>query len=454
MAAGVDLKDSHRQFRDVLHSQIEGHRRIGPKRRRIRGEKLDVDPVAEGPVRHRAENRRMPFLFAQAAGELRLSKQPGEIVPFYQWGKLPHVGRVDEEVGKHRADERLVVADRRQERTFKRQPELAREGTGQIGRQELGRHVALRPRQLEILEKRFLVPRPLRHVVHEKVVADVGLEGVVNRPEPIRKRLQALEVGALHARVASPIVIGPRLEFLEHRRHEGRMLNELGLEDAERVELGNSQEPMDRQRPEAGGVWRVEIGGDQLFEAVVIGADKPQKELVATEWIERGGFLAEPVEGRVFVAVERAGGMGLGPGSKRLDRHERPVERRRQLRLGAGDDSLVRIRDAEPTLEVSNRALRIFGKGEQRPPRADLPHALGLTMGLHPLGKDWLDLGVALGVEPMERVEIKIFLRPWDELRKHRLAILGERKLLHEADLAGPATRTPKRNSDPHDRQA
>ena len=211
---------------------------------------------------------------------------------------------------------------------------------------------------------------------------------------------------------------------------------------------------MDRQRPEAGGVWRIEIGGDQLFEAVVIGADKPQKELVATEWIERGGFLAEPVEGRVFVAVEGAWGMGLGPGGKRLNRYERPVERRRQLRLGAGDDPLVGIGDTEPTLEVSNRALRIFGKGEQRPPRADLPHALGLTMGLHPLGKDWLDLGVSLGVEPMERVEIKIFLRPWDELRKHRLAILGERKLLHEADLAGPATCTPKRNSDPHDRQA
>ena len=73
-------------------------------------------------------------------------------------------------------------------------------------------------------------------------------------------------------------------------------------------------------------------------------------------------------------------------------------------------------------------------------------------MGLDPLGKDWLDLSVALRVEPMERVEIKIFLRPRHEPRKRRLAILGERKLLHEADLAGPATRTPKGDKDRHHR--
>ena len=275
VTAGVDLEDPHGQFWNVLHRQIEGHRRVGPKRGRIRGEKLDVDPVAEGPVGRRAEDCRMPLLFAQAASELRLGKQPGEIGPFHQWGKLPRVGCVDEKVGQHRTDKRLVVADRRQERAFERQTELAGEGTGQIGRQELGCYVALRPRQLQILEKRFLVPHPFRHIVHEEVVADVGLERVVNRPEPIRERLQALEVAPLHARVAAPIVVGSRLELVEHRRHEGRMLNELGLEDAERVELGDGEEPMDRQRSEAGGVWRVEIGGDELLEARMIGADKP-----------------------------------------------------------------------------------------------------------------------------------------------------------------------------------
>ena len=452
MAKSVDLEDPHRELRNVFHSQIEGHRCIGPERGQIRGEKLDVDPVAEGPVGRRAEDCRMALLRAAAAGQLRLGKQPGEIIPFDQWDKLPRVGGVSEEVGQERADERLVVADRRQERTFEPEPELAGEGAGQIGRQEPGGHVALRPGQLQILEKRSLVPLSLRQVVREEVVADMGLERVVNRPEPIGKRLQALEVGALDAGVAAPVIIGPRLELLEHRRHEGRMLNELGLENAERVELGDGEEPMDRQRPEAAGVWRVEISGNQLFEAVVIGADKPRQELPATEGIERGGFLAEPVEGRVFVAVERAWGMGLRPGGKRLDRHKRRIERRRQLRLGAGDDSLVRIRDAEPTLEIGNRRLRVFRVGEQRPPRADLPHPRCLAMGLHPLGKDWLDLGIPLRVEPMERLEIKRLFRPWHEPRKHRLAVLGERKLLHEADLTGPATRTPKGDKDRHHR--
>ena len=108
--------------------------------------------------------------------------------------------------------------------------------------------------------------------------------------------------------------------------------------------------------------------------------------------------------------------MGLRAGSKRLGRDKIPVERRRQLWLGAGDDPLVRIGNAEPALEVGNRPLRIFGKGQQRPPRTDLPHPRRLAVRLHPLGNDRLDLGVALGVEPMERVEIEILLRPRDEL--------------------------------------
>ena len=453
----VDREDPHRQFRNILHRQIEGHRVAGPEDGGIRGEKLDLDPVAQGPVSRRAEDRRMALLLAEAACQLRLGKQPGEIVPFDKWDKLARVGRVDEEVGQQRADKRLVVADWRQERTFKRHPEIAGEGTGGVARQELGRHVALRPRQLQIVEECSLVPHPLRQVVHEEVVANVGLEGVVNRPEPNCKSLQALEVGALHARVAAPIVVGARLELLQHRRHEGGMVDELGLEDAKRVELGDGEEPMDRQRPEAAGVWRIEIGGDQLREAVVIGADKPGKELTATERIERRGACGtsgQPIEGALLEAIERAGGLGLGAGGKRLGRDELPIERRRQLRLGAGDDPLVRIRDTEPALEIGYRALRIFCIVEQRPPRADLPHPRRLAVGLDPLGQERLDLGIPLGIQKMERVKIERFLRPRNEPGEDRLTILRQRELLHEADLAGPAARTPESHGDAHDRQA
>ena len=54
----------------------------------------------------------------------------------------------------------------------------------------------------------------------------------------------------------------------------------------------------------------------------------------------------------------------------------------------------------------------------------------------------------------MEGVKIERLLRPRHELREDRLTILGERELLHEADLAGPAARTPKSHGHPHDRQA
>ena len=248
----VDREDPHRHFRNILHGQIEGHRVAGPEDGGIRGEKLDLHPVAQGPVSRRAEHRRMLVPIAEAAGELRLGKQPGEVVPFDEGNKLACVGCIDEEVSQQRADERFVVADWRQKRAFERHPELAGEGARQIRRQELGRHVALRPGQLQVLEKRFLVPLSLRQVVHEEVVADMGLEGVVNRPKPICKRLQALEVGALHAQIAAPIVIGPRLELLEHRGYEGGMLDKLRLEEGKRVELGDGEEPMDRQRSEAG----------------------------------------------------------------------------------------------------------------------------------------------------------------------------------------------------------
>ena len=454
MAAGVDLEDSHREFRDVLQSQIEGHRVAGPEDGGICGEKLDLHPVAEGPVGRRAKHRRMALLRAAAAGELCLGKQPGEILSFDQWNKLARVGRVDEEVGDILPDERLVVADRWQERAVERHPELAGEGPRGVARQELGRHVALWPRQLQILEERSLVPLPLCQVVHEEVVADVGLEGVVDRPEPICKCLQALEVGALHARVAAPVVVGPRLELLKDRRHEGGMVDKLWLESAQRVELGDGEEPMDRQRPEAGGVWRIEIGTDQFLKPVVIGARKPGKELTATERIKRGGFLAEPIEGRIFVAFERARGLGLGAGGKRLRRDELPIERRRQLRLGAGDDPLVRIRDTEPALEIGYRALRIFCIVEQRPPRADLPHPRRLAVRLDPLGQERLDLGIPLGIEKMEGVKIERLLRPRHEPGEDRLTILRQRELLHEADLAGPAARTPKSHAHPHEHQA
>ena len=49
----------------------------------------------------------------------------------------------------------------------------------------------------------------------------------------------------------------------------------------------------------------------------MIGADKTGKELAAADRVE-GRSSAEPVEARVFVAVERAGGVGLGAGGKRL----------------------------------------------------------------------------------------------------------------------------------------
>ncbi len=369
VAAGVDLEDPHRELRDVLHRQIEGHRRLGPEDGGIRGEKLDLHPVAERPVGGRTEHRRVLLLLAQATRELRLGKQPGEVVAFDERGELAAVGRVDEEMGEESAHERLVVADRREQRPLERLPEIAGKRPRRVGRQDLRRHVALRPRELEILEERLLVPRPLGEVEGEEVVADVGLERIVDRCESVGEGLQAIEIGTLHRRVTLPIVVGTRLEFVEHRGHEGRMIDELSLQPGKRVELRHGEEPMDRQRPEAARVRRVEIGGDELLDSPVIGAREPGEELAAADRVERCHAdcpVAEPVERSVFVAVERVGGVGLRAGRERLHRHECRVERRRQLRLRTGHDPLVRIGDPEAALEVGHGRVRGGGKRQQR----------------------------------------------------------------------------------------
>ena len=54
----------------------------------------------------------------------------------------------------------------------------------------------------------------------------------------------------------------------------------------------------------------------------------------------------------------------------------------------------------------------------------------------------------------MEGVKIERLLRSRHEPGEDRLTILGQREVLHEADLAGPAARTPESHGHPHDRQA
>ena len=142
----------------------------------------------------------------------------------------------------------------------------------------------------------------------------------MDRRQTIRERLEPIEVGPLHRRVAPPVVVGGGLELVEHRGHEGGMVDELRLQFRKRLQDRDRQLAVDRQRPEAGRVRRVEIGGDESLEALVIGTRKAGKELAAGDRIERRtaeGLVAEPVERRVLVSVERPRGLRLRPRCER-----------------------------------------------------------------------------------------------------------------------------------------
>ena len=81
----------------------------------------------------------------------------------------------------------------------------------------------------------------------------------------------------------------------------------------------------------------------------MIGAQHAPQQLTLAnpiEWFVGGGAGGKPVEGGVFVAVERVRRVGRRPRGPGLWCDKAPIEGCRQLWLGTGKQALVRVANA------------------------------------------------------------------------------------------------------------
>ena len=79
--------------------------------------------------------------------------------------------------------------------------------------------------------------------------------------------------------------------------------------------------------------------------------------------------------------------------------------------------------------------------------RLDLGEPRGLPVPLVPEAPELCGLIELPGVEVVQAVEVVVILGAGDELLEGRVAILGEREVLDEADVAGGGVRGPEQHT-------
>jgi hypothetical protein len=365
--------------------------------RTVGGGEVEVHPLLE-PAELLGRQLGGPLVrLARAVLDLGFREQVPQVdVVDVRLELLRGVGR-GQEVLEVAADQRLVVADRRQSGDGVEVRGEVGGGLVRLGPLEQGLgHVRLAARQAQVFQEQGAVGGDLRAVEGEAVVQDVGLQRVVRRGQPADEGQQPVEVGPGGGRVAPPVLVGPRVELGDPGVDERRVVEQVGPRAEQVLQLGERQLPVDGERAELRRVLRAQVGGDEARQVVDVRPGEPLQEQPAAFPVE--GLGGEPVEGRILERVEAAVA-GEGAELQCLPCDEFLVQRRRQVRGGAGPHALVVEADAEPVAEVVQRPLRVAGVGQQGVPGLDLGEPRRLAEALQPRSCQGLGLVELLGVE-------------------------------------------------------
>ena len=359
----VDLEHLDDQRADVLDVQVQADRRFGGEQPLVVERKVEVHAFLQGLVLG-GRQQRVPLLaFAQSVHDLRfreLAFQVGvedeRLVGFV-------VRRVDKEVLQVAADQRFVVAHRRQQRH-------AGVVRAQVGGkaavlrlvQKLRPDVAHLPRQLQIRQEPVLVEQALRPVQNQPVIDDVRLERVVYGRQLLGERPQTVQVRALRVHVILPVGVGIRLQPAQVHVDELTLVQQVGLQFQAFVQLRQQQQLVDGERPESAAVGMIQVVDDQLRQIGIVGPLQPLQQVPPQFGLQFHGH--EPIEGRIFKALEILV-LAHRPFGQRRAADQFRVQLRGQIRLGVQLFPLVIELQIQLLAEVIQRFLRIGGIGQQ-----------------------------------------------------------------------------------------
>ena len=146
------------------------------------------------------------------------------------------------------AHEFLIVPDGRQTSTgeFEIRGEIPVFGPFHEVATDVG-HVSGKP---EIGHESVLVAHAQGAIEEQAVVQHAGLQGVAGGVQAARKGLEAVEPGLFGGRIGRPVLVGARREFREVDGHEVTVVEEVGPEGEQLIELGEEEVLVDGQRAE------------------------------------------------------------------------------------------------------------------------------------------------------------------------------------------------------------
>ena len=169
-------------------------------------------------------------------------------------------------------------------------------------------------RELDVFHETLVVPLVELAIERQSLVEDVGLERVVHRAEFRDECPEAIEVGDLFLEVVAEVNADGGAELADIDVDEAGVVEDLGFELEEGVELVEQEVAVDGQRAKAGVVAVGQVAGDKLGEVVVIGADEAGEQFVEPFIGEVGGN--HEVESGVFESAEGLGALGQGAGGE------------------------------------------------------------------------------------------------------------------------------------------
>ena len=306
------------------------------------------------------------------------------------------------------------------------------------GAQQHRGHVRLVARQLQVFDEPVFAVGARGAVEDEPVVRDVRLERVVDRVERVGERLQAVEERLRELAVALPVVVGAGLKLRDVGRDERGLVPHAGLQLEQVIELREGHLPVDRVRAERLRVRGGEVVRDEFGQVREVGPGDAREQFPPV--LPRQVLRREPLQ-RVLLEVLQVAPPAERCGAEGVARDEFGVEERGQVGDDARDFLLVVEVQPEPGADVFECALRVFVVVEKGVPRLNLGEPGGLLVPLVPQFRERFDLLELPGVEVVQAVEVVVVLGAGDELFERPVAVLREREVLDEADVAGAGRR-------------